>query len=132
MKKLLAIFLLLQFVTNNAFAEELIKLPKLFAHFYHHSNDHHDTDNFADFLADHYSNEHKENKHEEEDGDCDLPFKHCEGCCLTSHAPFIAAVPSFNASEFVFIITSSKKYTFENEKIKSICSPPIWQPPQLI
>ena len=131
MKKLLTIFLLLQFLTNNTFAEELIKLPKLFTHFYHHSKEHHDTDNFADYLSDHYSADHQEEKQDDEDGDCELPFKHCDGCCLTSHTPLIASVPAFNTNEFVFVVTSSKKYTFENEKIKSICSPPIWQPPKI-
>ncbi|MBA2610743.1 MAG: hypothetical protein H0U95_02145 [Bacteroidetes bacterium] len=131
MKKLVAIFLLLQFLTNNAFAEELIKLPKLFTHFYHHSNEHHDSDDFVDFLVDHYSDNHKENKHDEDDNDCDLPFKHCEGCCLTSHIPLIAFIPSFNGSEFVFSVISKEKYSNENEKIKSMCSPPIWQPPKL-
>ena len=131
LKKLVAIFFLLQFLTNNAFAEELIKLPKLFTHYYHHSHEHHDTDDFVDYLADHYSADHKEDKHDDQDGDCELPFKHCDGCCLTTHSPIIASVPSFDDNEFVVEITASKQYISENEKIKSICSPPIWQPPKI-
>lgn len=131
MKNFIAIFLLLQFLTNNSFAEEIIKLPKLFTHFNHHSHEHHEKSDFIDYLDQHYSNDHEKDDHKDKDGDCNLPFKHCDGCCVNAHAPVLAFIPTFQEIDIVFTIAISRKYSFENEKIKSICSPPIWQPPKL-
>ncbi len=131
LKKITSIFLLLQFLTNNSFAEEVIKLPKLFTHFHHHSHEHQDKSTFVDYLAKHYSNDHEKDEHKGEDGDCNLPFKHCNDCCVNAHAPVLAFIPTFEETGSVFAIVVIRKYTFENEKIKSICSPPIWQPPKL-
>jgi len=129
-KKFISIFLLLQFLTNNSFAEQLIKLPKLFTHYHHHSHTHHDTKNFVDFLVKHYSNDHEKDQHAGDDKDCDLPFKHCDGCCVNVHVPVLAFIDSFEETDFSFAIAITRKYASENEKIKSICSPPIWQPPK--
>ena len=132
LKKFLAIFLLLQFLTNNSFAEELFKLPKLFIHFHHHAHEHHDTDGFFNFLNKHYSNNHEKEEHSGEDKDCDLPFKHCSDCCVGSHAPIIAFLPTFNEARYDLRPASLEKHILKNEKIKSICSPSIWQPPKFI
>jgi hypothetical protein len=131
-KKLIAIFLLLQFVTNNTFAEELIKLPKLFTHFYHHSHEHHDSNNFVSYLSEHYSGNPENNKHQGEDNHCNLPFKHCDNCCINSHVPLIAFMPVFQETKFLCVTISCKKHTFENEKIKNSCASSIWQPPKFI
>ncbi len=131
LKKLISIFLLLQLVTNNTFAEELSKLPRLFTHYYHHSQEHHDSDDFVDYLVNHYSDNHEEDEHQEEDKDCNLPFKNCDGCCVSTHVPLIAFMPVFEEVEFVLTIASSEKYTLENEKIRSISDSSIWQPPKL-
>lgn len=131
MKKITTIFLLLQFLTNNTFAEEFAKLPKLFTHFYHHTHEHKDVVDFGDFITKHYFDAHKESEHQGEDKDCDLPFKHCDDCCVNAHAPIMAFIPQVIDAKFDVIIISAKKYSFQNEKIKSICSPPIWQPPKV-
>jgi hypothetical protein len=132
LKKLIAIFLLLQFLTNNSFAEEVIKLPKLFQHYQHHSHKHKDINGFADYILKHYVHEHEKDMHDGDDDHRNLPFKHSNGCCVHMHAPVLAFVPSFIEANSAFATDVVRKYTFENEKIKSICSPPIWQPPKLI
>lgn len=131
MKKLISILLLFQFLTNNTFAEEFIKLPKLFTHFYHHSQEHQDTDGFVQYLIEHYSDHHENDEHQGEDKDCNLPFKHCDGCCINIHIPLLAFLPVFEKVEFIFTIDSSQKYIFRNEKIKNICAHSIWQPPKI-
>lgn len=130
MKKFTAIFLLLQFLTNNSFAEEFIKLPKLFTHYYHHSHEHHDKRNFIDYLVLHYSGNHFKDEHRGEDGDCNLPFKHCNNCCMSAHAPVLAFIPSTGTIDFGFVTAITKSYTTENDKIFSISSTPVWQPPK--
>lgn len=132
LKKLITIFLLLQFVTGNVFAEQLIKLPKLFTHFYHHSHEHNDTRGFFDFLRAHYFDTHKKDLHEGEDKDCDLPFKHCTNCCVSLHFTATAPVPVFQKFNFVFVTILNKQYVSENEKTKSASTTSIWQPPKLV
>lgn len=130
MKKIIAILLLLQFLTNNSFVEELTKLPALFTHFYHHSHEHNDTHNFLTYLVKHYSENHEENEHQGEDEKCNLPFKNCDGCCINIHVPLLAFMPSYDEAEFVFNISTNEQYTFKSEKIKSLRLHSIWQPPK--
>lgn len=130
MKKLIAIFLLFQFISNNTFGEELIKLPKLFIHYQHHSNEHKDTKGFADFLKNHYSNSPEKNEHQGEDNDCGLPFKHCNDCCMASHAPLVAHMPLTSKSYFYAVATPVKNITPLIVKIQSISGPTVWQPPK--
>ncbi len=136
LKKLIAIFLLLQIASSNAFAEEVIKLPKLFTHFYHHSQEHKDTKGFFDFLHKHYSDHHENDVHskkhnDEDDKDCDLPFKHCGNSCINIHAPVLGFVSSYLTTDFNVVILESSPYTSENDRIETndLCS--IWQPPKL-
>ena len=124
--------MLLQFATGNAFAEELVKLPKLFTHFYHHSHEHNDTEGFSDFLRAHYLDTHKKDLHEGEDKDCDLPFKHCNNCCVSTHFATVAFVPTFQIFNFTFITILNQKHISENEKTKTISSSSIWQPPKFL
>lgn len=133
-KKLIAIFLLLQIVSNNAFAEELIKFPRLFTHFYHHAHEHKDIKNFFDFLHKHYSDHHKSDsaleKHDGEE-DSKLPFKHGGNCCVNLHAPTLAFVSTYLSADFNIVVLKPLHYANENDRIESndLCS--IWQPPKL-
>ena len=135
LKKLIAIFLLLQIVSNNAFAEELIKFPRLFTHFYHHAYEHKDTKDFFDFLHKHYSDHHQKDAHskkyDDDDNDCNLPFKHCGSCCVNIHAPVLAFASSYLTADFNMTVLKSSRYINENDRIESndLCS--IWQPPKL-
>lgn len=134
MKKVIAIFLLLQIVSNNTFAEELLKMPKLFTHFYHHAREHKDGANFFYFLhqhyADHHKNDHHEKGHRAEDNDCDLPFKHC-GHGLGIHAPALGFIPSYLDTDWLYFSFTASDFTNADDRIESqdLCS--IWQPPKL-
>jgi len=134
-KKIIAIFLLLQIITNNAFAEELIKMPRLFTHFYHHSHKHKDTKGFFDFLHKHYSDHHEKDKHSknhhDEDNDCNLPFKHCGGCCSNIHTSTIGFLPTLLNTDYPFIQIKNEGFYSENDRIESLDLNSIWQPPKL-
>ncbi len=135
MKKAIAIFLLFQILSNNSFAEELIKLPRLFTHFYHHAHEHKDTKDFLDFLHQHYSDHHENEKHSkkhsDEDNDCNLPFKHCGDCCLNIHVLSAISLPSALNSDFISIQTKDKHFYSVNDRIESPERCSIWQPPKL-
>ncbi|MDP2385776.1 MAG: hypothetical protein Q8M29_05360 [Bacteroidota bacterium] len=135
MKKVLVIFLLLQVITNNTFAEELVKMPRLFTHYYHHAREHKDTKDFFDFLHKHYSDHHQNDNHSknhsEEDTDCALPFKHCGGCCVGTHAPVVGFVPSFQIADYTCFQVKDLGFPAENDRIESTDGRTIWQPPKL-
>lgn len=135
LKKAIAIFLLLQFVSNNTFAEELIKIPRLFTHFYHHAYEHKDIKSFPDFLQKHYSEHHKTDSHSKghdgEDNDCQLPFKHCGGCNVTMHAPVFGFVSPAGYAGCNIAVCSASSFFGGNDRIVSRELCPIWQPPKL-
>jgi hypothetical protein len=82
------------------------------------------------YLVLHYSGNHVRDEHRGEDGDCNLPFKHCDNCCVNAHATAPAFIPSTATIVFGYVTAITKTYTSENDKIFSICSPPVWQPPK--
>lgn len=135
LKKVVAIFLILQVVSNNAFAEELVKMPRLFTHFLHHASEHKDGDNFLDYLHNHYSDHQEDHAHDkdhsEEDNDCNLPFKHCGNCCVNIHAPALGFTASYLIADYNLFQTESSVFVSEDENIESqdLCS--IWQPPKI-
>jgi hypothetical protein len=134
-KKVLAIFLLLQFVSNNSFAEELLKLPRLFTHFYHHSKIHNENDGFFEYLHKHYTDHHKDKHsrdHSDEDNDCNLPFKHCGNCCVSMHVSTNAFLPSVLAADFNMVDKQSNTFPVGTEQIPNVKLDSIWQPPRLI
>ena len=135
LKKVIVIFLLLQIISNNTFAEELIKLPKLFTHYYHHTYEHKDTKNFLDFIHKHYSNHHQNDahskQHSEEDNDCNLPFKHCGNCCVNVHTSAIGFVSSYLTTDFNFTFIKSTGFFYKNNTIENNNLSSIWQPPKI-
>ncbi|MFN5673774.1 MAG: hypothetical protein ACK46W_01730 [Bacteroidota bacterium] len=135
MRKIVVIFLLLQIVTNNIFAEELIRMPRLFTHYFHHSNEHKDTKDFFDFLHKHYSDHHEKDthskKHSDEDNDCQLPFKHCGGCCLNVHSSVIGFVPTILSADYTFPQIKNTGFMAQDDRIESLDICNIWQPPKI-
>jgi hypothetical protein len=135
LKKIVAIFLLLQIITNNAFAEELIRIPRLFTHYYHHSHEHKDVKDFYDFLHKHYSDQHENDKHSkshsDEDNDCQLPFKHCGGCCLNVHSSVIGFVPTILSADYTFPQIKNTGFMAQDDRIESLDICTIWQPPKI-
>lgn len=49
---------------------------------------------------------------------------------MSAHAPVLAFIPSTGTIDFGFVTAITKSYTTENDKIFSISSPPVWQPPK--
>lgn len=135
LKKTVVIFLILQIFSNYTFADELIKIPRLFTHYYHHTYEHRDTKNFIDFIQKHYTehnhNSTQEKKHAEDDNDCKLPFKHCNDSRTNIHTPAIGFVASYLTTNYCFTFLKSDKIYFENKKIESSNLSSIWQPPKI-
>jgi hypothetical protein len=122
-------------LSNNAFSEALLKLPALFTHYYHHAQEEKDTTNVLDFFKKHYIESNTNQNHEEhqdEDADCELPFKHCGHCCLTAHSPVIGFIPSYLDTNYLPSEIQKQNFQLENEKIESLELHSIWQPPKLI
>ncbi len=126
MKKLLSIFLFCQIISNNVFAEELIRIPNLFAHYSHHSREHKDVTDFIDFINMHYGDN---SGHETGDDDDEkLPFRHDDNC-VNSHVTCSVALPAtthFIAPEQVPGIVVACK----GKNIQSLQISKIWQPPR--
>ena len=110
-------------------------MQSLFTHFYHHAYEHKDTKDFADFLHKHYSDHHQTDKHSkkhnDEDNDCNLPFKHCGDCCLNVHVASAISLPSALDADFVSIQLKDKFFYSKNDRIENLELCSIWQPPKL-
>lgn len=134
LNRLIAIFLLLQMASNTVFAQELIKVPRLFTHYYHHAYAHKDVDGFLDFLHQHYAAHHQNEAHSAnhngEDNDCNLPFKHCSSNVTASYLMW-GFVASGNFAGICAPGAEGKLFVFENERIQSFELNNIWQPPRL-
>lgn len=89
MKKLLYLFISLQLISGNSFAEELSKLPALFIHFGHHQHQEHNT-TFSAFIVNHYSgHQHSDSEPDHEH----LPLKHCADHC--AHQVLVQSIPEY-------------------------------------
>lgn len=127
MKKVFSLFLILQFFTNHEAFAELVKIPFLFHHYSETSSHHH---NFADFLKDHYTDNHHAN------GDHDhgkLPFKHSNDGCSNHPSPNISVVtPHEHHYSIKHVASPSQKLTHSNERLYNSFVNSIWQPPKLV
>lgn len=125
MKKVLAIFIILQLLTNHEAFAELIKIPFLF----HHYSESEEKESFMHFLKDHYSsNSHEESDHEHGK----LPFKHSDDGCAHHPLPNISPVTKTEDSYLLNITAFNKnKYRLTNDNIYSSYIGTIWQPPKL-
>lgn len=127
MKKIALIFLSLQLMSGNMFAEEIAKLPLLIHHYFEHQKSESASLRFSDFLVEHYFEDHGK----QEDGSHEkLPFKHCHDCCThqatsaaftlpesvisVSHAPGILIIPSLVSLPYTLHVHNG-----------------IWQPPKV-
>ncbi|MBN8702629.1 MAG: hypothetical protein J0M08_06165 [Bacteroidetes bacterium] len=131
MKKIISIFLLLQFLTNQTFAEELVKLPTLFIHFNHHAQEHKDVTGFYDFLKKHYSQKDQEHEQHDKNEHGNMPFNHDSNSCISSHSPISAYLPITLSTSFLNNIVVDQKYYLTDDQIKDSCFYSIWQPPKL-
>ncbi len=126
MKKVIALFIALQLITNHEAFAEMVKLPFLF----HHYSETADNTAFIDFLKTHYS----ENQHEESDHDHGkLPFKHSHDGCSNHPSPNISVVTKSDHNyAFKPIVFTSQKIVLSNDRITSLFINSIWQPPKLV
>jgi hypothetical protein len=127
LKKILLTILCIQFLFPNDLLQDIIKLPILVAHYFHH-NHKEKYIHFTDFIADHYSNhEHHDKDH---DNHNNLPFHNHD----------------FNFQQSIFTITvldvfpiiltnyteanSKKNIMLRQHFYKSSALSSIWRPPK--
>lgn len=125
MKKVLAIFIILQLLTNHEAFAELIKVPFLF----HHYNESEENESFIHFLKDHYaSDSHEKSDHEHGK----LPFKHSDDGCAHHPLPNISPVTKTDDNYALNLTVFNKsKYRIMNDTIYCSYIGAIWQPPKL-
>lgn len=121
MKRIIALFLLLQFLTGHSFAVEMAKLPFLI-----HHKEHHSKESFIDFIKEHY-NAHKLNDDHEHQH---LPLKG-DANHQSSLVQHIAFLHSF---DYTLLDTREcvGNISFPNNQLfASFYTCDIWQPPKL-
>ena len=126
MKKILALFIALQLISNHEAFAEMLKLPFLF----HHYSETAANTSIIDFLKTHYS----ENQHEDSDHDHNkLPFKHADDGCSNHPSPVISVVIQ-SESDYIIkpFVTTSQKIVYSNDRIPNSFINNIWQPPKLV
>jgi len=125
LRKFVIIFLVIQFLTNHEAFAEIVKMPYVFQHY----SDSADSDNFIDFLKEHYTNdEHAHQDHEHGK----LPFKHDNDGCSDHPSPGISPVIECKDQQsFRMHCSLLQKFAKSGESILSPFSGNIWQPPKL-
>lgn len=120
--------------SNNVFAGELAKMPKLFTHYFHHAQEHGDVRGFVDFLQKHYAGGHgsyaENDRHEEDAEDCKLPFKRCGNCGQGLHSSSVGFISSYAGTDFISHQTKTSYLIQEDKNIPSQHRDSIWQPPK--
>lgn len=125
MKKLLALFIALQLITNHEAFAEVVKLPFLFCHY----NETAANTSFIDFIKSHYADDHHENSDHEHGK---LPFKHSHDGCSHHPSPIISVVIKTDDNyELKPAVFSVPKIVYSNDEIASLFINTIWQPPKL-
>lgn len=125
MKKVFAIFIILQLLTNHEAFAELVKVPFLF----HHYNESKEDESIFHFLKNHYA----DNSHEQSDHNhSKLPFKHSDDGCSNHPSPNISVViKTDNNFSLSLIEFQLHQIIISNDKIPSSITKSIWQPPKL-
>ena len=118
--------LLSVYVLSTTQVTELLKLPKLFEHYQMHSNwNEHET--FLEFLAEHYSDDSKQNA--DYDEDMKLPFKtiNNSGNFMISYIP---VTQGFKLAKKINVVEASKWSPAPANMLSSAHLSTIWQPPK--
>ncbi len=129
MKKIALIFLSLQLMTGNMFAEEIAKFPMLVLHFFEHQHNEHPSLSFTSYMYEHYIDcEHSD----EGDSHCNekLPFKHCHDCCTHQSIAAAFTIPDctikINSTQSKSVTRSILCFTYVAHSMNGI-----WQPPKV-
>ncbi|MBL7921169.1 MAG: hypothetical protein JNJ40_12700 [Bacteroidia bacterium] len=135
MKKFVVIFLLFQFASSNAFAEQLVKIPVMLSHYFYHSQEHEDQNNLLGFLQSHYYDQHDSNKkvgdNHQEDKDCNLPFNQCGSCCIDADSSVEGFVASYISADFAVLSLTLVTFLPQQDFFQSFDLCNIWQPPKI-
>jgi hypothetical protein len=125
MKKLIAISLVLIYVTSFTEVHQLFKVPVLWEHFKEHQQrDHAIT--FLQYLSHHYEiNDHYDDDH---DRDMELPFKDFDHCSFAQIVVLPAHKFELRVEDFLYEKTYACYY---NKFITAFHLTEIWQPPRV-
>lgn len=124
LRKTAAIFMLILFLFANTELHELLRLPVLVQHYLEHRTLNHD-ESFADFLAEHYSNEHGKSNGKEHH---DLPFKSDD--CSASHIATAFTLPAQTFISSIAIIQEKIITDYSDMYYPIAFKSNIWQPPK--
>lgn len=126
MKKVTAIFFFSVYLLSATEAQQLFKLPVMFAHFKEHKKENRSI-TFMRFLDIHYM--HGSPKDKDYDRDMQLPFK-TSGDCASAVSP--AFVPMFvqHAAPAPIALILKNTAVFQNQFLLSSYLASIWQPPK--
>lgn len=123
MKKVLILFLTLQFFTNHEAFAELVKVPFLFDHY----NKTAANQSFIEFIKEHYAGSQTQ---DHEHGK--LPFKHSEDGCSHHPIPNISVViKTDNNYSLSLLEYKVHQSVISNDRIPNSFTDSIWQPPKL-
>ncbi len=124
MKLILALFFSLQIITNNAFVEDIARIPSLVNHYQHHQEEETPGISFLDFIAIHYTSDVS-------DTDIDhhsLPLKHA------NDAGHVHLIPAFTIPEsqsgLLIVPTEVEHFTLHTQFIPNHNLDAIFQPPK--
>lgn len=125
MKLILALFFSLQIITNNAFVEDIARIPSLIHHYEHHQHEETPGITFLDFIAMHYTT----NAADDTDADHhSLPLKHA------NDAGHVHLIPAFTIPEsqsgLSVVYTEVEHFTYFPEFIPNHNLDAIFQPPK--
>lgn len=118
-----AIFISLQIITNNTFAEDIARIPSLIEHYNHHKKEETPDISFWDFVLLHYaSNDNSNDAHHDS-----LPLKHGND---VGHVHLISAftIPEYqfafsvHTAEFNHIVATAQ--FIPNNNLDAIFQPP--------
>ncbi len=126
-KNILPIILCVQLLIPSSFLQQLLKLPVLIAHYFHHSHTGKHI-HFTDFIADHYSNhEHHDKDHNNHNN---LPFHNHDFNFQQSIFTTVVLdiFPSFQSN---YCTTNRKSKIFSRQHFHSSTAySSIWRPPR--
>ena len=126
MKRVIAIMLLLSFISSTTELHEFLKLPHLVHHFFEHRNQN-PAISIVDYLHEHYAHDHENHDDKHHDKGC-LPFQG-EHNCQVNHSLCLYDMPV--SLQFPPDIYVSAKNTITADSPVSSFLSKIWQPPKV-
>jgi hypothetical protein len=131
-KKLLVLLFAVQLFSGRFLSEELLRLPALVQHFFHHVSEENENISFSEFLAEHYTDttKHPAHQHNEENDHNNMPLKaHDHGnCCASAFNFCFPEIQQLSNKP----VPSALNYEIEySVPLRSQYDQNIWQPPKI-